>query len=150
MKNKSSQQYYQLHIKSLDLNGQRQSTKIVDNLTKYDVLFLIDVSSLFKNETGLGGLSVNDKSIIHIFKETKNKHSEISEDIDSIWALAEKPENIDYNFEDDLLNNISDNVCEYLLDYSGLDNNYYRLFDSYQVYEMPRELVDVTEKFKNK
>lgn len=140
MTTKNIEKGYQLQILSWENDSDCHSVKIINGLTQDDVLFLIEIASCFKSKNsvpkGFGNSEASADDIIAKYHLIKEKYPNISENLKINW-------NIGSEYEDE---NIPYFITEYLIG-TTYESDSWRVFDSYQVFEIPLEIENVTNTF---
>jgi hypothetical protein len=144
---------YQLHVTSWENDADNYQSKIVSGLTEEDVKFYLHFLRHFYSDwcTGKIGPGFGNKetrecpeaekiaveSAYEYCKPTSKKLLEKVEELIETWKTNPTTESSDFF------------LIEETIDYWGWDwgATAYRVFDSFQVYYIPKQLIDVTKEF---
>lgn len=128
---------YQLHITTWENDADNYKTETINGLTKGEVKYLISVAKLFYSENGRNCIEFGNSSCSN---ENRKKLWEsfkkipVPDDVSEYWILND-------------INELNDAfICRLI----GIWNegSLFRVYDSFKVYYIPEEVLDVTSEFK--
>lgn len=146
---------YQLHVTTWENDGDFYQTEILSGLTEADVRFYLDLANRFKSrnqsgKSGMGNGEVTAKQLLELAQDLITKHPGISRSIKLDWIDAiDKVENHDEELDLDcaeMIYTLVTNIIGYPAESIDV-MNFCRVFDSFEVYYFPEDVMSVTEKF---
>lgn len=124
---------YQLHLESWENDADNYQTKILDGLTKEEVIAMVNVAKLFYSEHhgGVGGTDYR--------RGGEEKQHEAYDKVKEILIP------IGWMEEDDDYGSISEFVTDQVLGWAGegFCDGYIRVFESFKIYYFPTAVEEV-------
>jgi hypothetical protein len=126
---------YQLHVTSWENDADNYKTEIVSGLTSEDVKYLLALLKNFGRKGKHGNENVGADVLLSIFTKTMEKHPDTSDECEKFCPLDEREV---HSVIEELLSAPSE----------GYDGDFVRYFESFEVYFVPHEIIDVSDQFK--
>lgn len=153
---------YQLHVTSWENDADDYGTEIISGLTEADVRFLLSIAKQFTSRHGSGGGLGNQGNsssvLVKLIEQALTDHPDISDDLRSVWILEGVPDLDDAELEldDDELDELGHDATEMISILLGstsndcymCEQNFCRVFSSFEVFWFETPVPIVTSKFK--
>ena len=126
---------YQLHITSWENDADNYKTTIHSGLLSEDVEYLLALLKNFGRKGKYGNDNIDADALLEIFEKTMKKHPNTSDECEQFCPL-------EADHAHDIMNELLGSPSD------GYDSDFIRHFDSFEVFYVPHEIIDVSDQFK--